>query len=97
MLYSSIMGDRRGRDRMVVGFTTTYAFSTYRHKSYEFEPRSWRGVLYTKLFDKICQCLATSQWFSPDTPVSSTNKTNIHDIAEMLLKVELNTINHKPS
>ena len=22
---------RRGRDRMVVGFTTTYAFSAYRH------------------------------------------------------------------
>jgi hypothetical protein len=30
--------------------------------------------------------------FSPDTPVSSTNKTDRHDIAEILLKVALNTI-----
>jgi hypothetical protein len=27
------------------------------------------------------------------TPVSSTNKTDRHDIAEILLKVALNTIN----
>jgi hypothetical protein len=32
------------------------------------------------------------QWFSPGPPVSSTNKTNLHDIAEILLKVALNTI-----
>jgi hypothetical protein len=32
------------------------------------------------------------QWFSPDPPVSSTNKTDRHDIAEILLKVALNTI-----
>jgi hypothetical protein len=31
--------------------------------------------------------------FFPFTPVSSTNKTDHHDIAEVLLKVELNTIN----
>jgi predicted secreted protein len=31
-------------------------------------------------------------WFSPGTPVSSTNKTDRHDIAEILLKVVLNTI-----
>jgi hypothetical protein len=38
---------------------------------------------------------ATGQWFSPGTPVSSTNKTDHHDITEILLKVALNTINHK--
>jgi len=32
------------------------------------------------------------QWFSPGTLVSSTNKTDRHDIAEILLKVMLNTI-----
>jgi hypothetical protein len=32
--------------------------------------------------------------FSPDIPVSSTNKTDHHDIAETLLKVALNTITH---
>ena len=31
-------------------------------------------------------------WFSLGTPVSSTNKTDHHDITEILLKVELNTI-----
>ena len=33
------------------------------------------------------------RWFSPDTPVSSTNKIDRHDITEILLKVALNTIN----
>jgi hypothetical protein len=33
------------------------------------------------------------QWFSPGTPVSSANKTDIHDVTEILLKVALNTIN----
>jgi hypothetical protein len=37
--------------------------------------------------------LARGRWFSPGTPVSFTNKTDRHDIAEMLLKVALNTIN----
>ena len=31
-------------------------------------------------------------WFSPGTPVSSTNKSDCHDITELLLKVALNTI-----
>jgi hypothetical protein len=31
------------------------------------------------------------QWFSLGSPVSSTNKTDCHDIAEILLKVALNT------
>jgi hypothetical protein len=33
-----------GRDRMVVGFTTTYAISAYHHWCCEFESRSGRGV-----------------------------------------------------
>jgi hypothetical protein len=36
---------------------------------------SWRGVLDTTLCNKICQWLATGRWFSPNTPVSSTNAT----------------------
>ena len=63
---------------MVVGFTTTCAISAYHHKSCEFEPRSWRGVVPdTTLCDEVCQ------------------KTDNHGIAEMLLKVALNTIIHK--
>jgi hypothetical protein len=52
-----------------------------------------RGVLDTTLCDQACQWLATGRWFSPGTPVSSTNKTDSHDIAEILLKVALSTIN----
>jgi hypothetical protein len=35
---------RRGRDCMVVGFTTTYVISAYHHWCCEFESRSGRGV-----------------------------------------------------
>ena len=44
------------------------------------------------LFDKVCQWLAAGLWFSSGTPVFSTNKTYRHNIAEILLKVALNTI-----
>jgi hypothetical protein len=49
-------------------------------------------VLYATLCDKVCQWLATGRWFSPGTPVSSINKTDRHDITEILLKVALTTI-----
>jgi hypothetical protein len=41
--------------------------------------------------------LAHGRWFSPGTPASSTTKTGLHDIAEILLKVALNTKNHQLS
>jgi hypothetical protein len=41
--------------------------------------------------DKVYQLLAHGWWFSPGTPASSTTKTGRHDIAEILLKVGLNT------
>jgi hypothetical protein len=46
----------------------------------------------TTFYDKVCQWPATCRWFSPCTPVSSTNKTYPHDITEILLKVALSTI-----
>jgi hypothetical protein len=46
--------------------------------------------------DKVCQWLVTGRWFCPGTPLSSTNKTDRHDITEILLKAALNTINHTP-
>jgi hypothetical protein len=42
--------------------------------------------------DKVYQLLAHGGWFSPGTPASSTTKTGSHDIAEILLKVALNTV-----
>ena len=41
----------------------------------------------------ISDLIVTGRWFSPDTPVSATNKTDCHNITEILLKVALNTIN----
>ena len=55
------------------------------------------SVFDTTLCDKACQWLATDQWVSPGTPVSSTNKSGRHDITEILLKVALNIINHQPT
>jgi hypothetical protein len=43
--------------------------------------------------DKVYQLLVQGRWFSPGTPASSTTKTGRHDIAEILLKVALNTNN----
>jgi hypothetical protein len=43
-------------------------------------------------YDKVCKRLATGRWFSSGTPVSSTNKTDSHDITEILLKVAFYTI-----
>ena len=51
-----------------------------------------RGVLDITLCDKVSQWLEAGRWFSPATQISSTNKTDCHDITEMLLKVALNTI-----
>ena len=61
-----------------------YKFTIYFHASI------W--VRCTPLCDKVCQWLATGRWFSPGPLVFSTNKTDCHDIAEILLKVPLNTI-----
>jgi len=80
----------RGRDGMIVGFTTTYAISAYRHWCCEFESRSGRGVQHYVI--RVCHWLATGWWFSPGPPVSSTNKTDRHDITEILLKVALSAI-----
>ena len=44
----------------------------------------------------VIKLLATGQWFSQGTPVYSINKTYLHDITEILLKVALNTITLAP-
>jgi hypothetical protein len=70
---------RRGSDCMVDGFSTSDATSTYHHWCCEFESQSGWGV----------QHYATGRYFSP---VSSIDKTDRHDIAEIVLKLALNTI-----
>jgi hypothetical protein len=81
-------------NNIVVGFITTYAISAYHHSPlmlWVWIPLRW-GILDTTLCDKVCQWLATDQWFSSGTPVSSTNKSYLHNITKELLKVQLNTI-----
>jgi hypothetical protein len=53
-------------------------------------------IIYVKIAaarDKVYQLLAHGRWFSPGTLASSTTKTGRHHIAELLLKMALNTIN----
>ena len=92
-VYKGYVGGCRGCDRMIVWFTTTSAISAYhqvRTLWVRIPPR--RDVHYTTLSDKVCQLLSAGRWFSPGTPVSSTNTTDLHDITEILLTVALNTI-----
>jgi hypothetical protein len=63
-------GGRRGHVRMIVEFETTCAINI----SCKFESHSSRGELDSTLCDKVCRGHAAGRWFSPGTPVSSTNK-----------------------
>ena len=71
-------------------YNTIYAIGAYHHWCCEFESRSGRGVQHNVI--KFVSDLRQVGGFSAGTPVSSTNKTDRHDIAEILLKVALNTI-----
>ncbi|VVH60858.1 hypothetical protein BAZOLSSOX_2575, partial [uncultured Gammaproteobacteria bacterium] len=46
---------------------------------------------------KAYQLLAHGGWFSQGTPASCTSKKGCHDLAEILLKMALNTKNHSNS
>ena len=73
------------RDCMVVGFTTTYAISTYHHWCCEIESWSGRGVQHDVIK------FVSDLW--DRSVVFSTNKINRHNITEiLLLKVASNTI-----
>ena len=54
------MRGRRGRDRLVVGFTTPYATSVYHHSI---------RARCTTLCDKVYQWLPTGRWSSQVPPV----------------------------
>jgi len=57
--------------------------------TFEWKQRFKKKKILSK---KVCQWLAPGRWFSPGTPVSSTNKTDGHDITKILLKQALSTI-----
>jgi hypothetical protein len=89
-LFVNFNKGHRGRDRMVVDFLQLH-INQCLSQLMLWVRISIRARCIT-LCDKVCQWLARVLWFSLGTPVSSTNKTDRHDIAEILLKVALNTI-----
>jgi hypothetical protein len=78
-------GGRRGRDRVVVGFTTTYAISADHHWCCEFE--SGRVVQHYVI--KYVSDLRQVGDFLR-VPRFPSYKTDRHDITNLLLKVALN-------
>ena len=70
--------------------STTYAISAYHHWCCEFESRSGQDVQHYVI--KLVSDLLQVCGFYPGPPLSSTNKTDRHDITEILLKVALSTI-----
>jgi len=84
---------RRGHDRTLVGFTITCAISAYHHWGWdEFESHSGEVYSIQHYVIKFVSDLGQVSGFLWGTPVSSINKTDCHDITEILLKVALNTI-----
>jgi hypothetical protein len=69
---------------MVVGFIAIYAISAISPLTLWVWISLKAGVHDTTLCDKVCQWLVAGQWFSPGTPVSSTNKTDCHEITKIL-------------
>jgi len=89
LIYNDVMQrrDRRSRDRIVVGLTTIFAISAYHQCCCEFESRSGRGVQHYVI--KFASDLRQVGGFSPGPPISSSNKTDRHNITAILLKVTL--------
>jgi hypothetical protein len=87
------IGGRRGRDRMVVGFTTTYMQSVpFTSKVVSSNPVHGEEYSIQHYGRKFVNDLRQSGGFSPGTPVSFTNKTKLHDVIGIYLKKALNTI-----
>jgi hypothetical protein len=54
----------------------------------------WVRIQFMVRCNKVCQWLATGQWFSPGTPISSTNKIDRHDKTEIF---ESGVKHHNPN
>ena len=79
----------RGRDRMVVGFTATFAISIDHLWSCEFESHSGEVYLIQHYLIKFVSDVLQVDGFLR----VPTSKTDFHDITEKLLKLALNIIN----
>ena len=65
---------RSGHDRRLFGFIICNQCLSPLTLWVRIPPK--RILLNITLCDKVCQWLAADRWFSPGTPVSSTNKTD---------------------
>ena len=88
---------RRGHDRMVVGFTTTYEISAYHHFHCQFESHPDKVYSMQDYEIKFVSDLQQVRGILRVLLFPPFNKTDHHDIAEILLKVALNTINQPGS
>ena len=90
MIIIAFLRGRRGRDRMVVRFTTMYVQSvpvtTTIVSSNPVHGKVYSVQHYVIKFVSDLRQVGGFQ----DTPFFSTNKTDRHDIAEILLKLALN-------
>ena len=79
---------------MIDGFTTTYMQSVPVPLTLWVRTPLRRAEFDTTLCDKVFQRFVVDRWFYTrvGTSVSSTNKTDRYDIAEILFEVALNTI-----
>jgi hypothetical protein len=80
-----LLRGRRGRDRMVVGFTTTRPISKVGVRT-PFMARCNR-------YNIMWYSLSVTCGRSVDFCLYSTNKTDSNDITDILLKMALNTLN----
>ena len=86
---SKSFGSHRSRDRMAVGFTTTYAIGAYHHWCCWFKFCSGWGVQHDVI--KFVSDLRQVSGFLQVLQFPPSIKTDCHDLTEILLKVALNT------
>ena len=82
---------RRDHIRMVFRFPTTYSIIAYHTKAVSLNPAHGEVYSMQHYVIKFVSALRRSMVFTGYS-VPSTNKTDRHDITELLLKVLLNTI-----
>jgi hypothetical protein len=81
---------------MVVGFKTTYASSAYHHQRSEFESSAGEVCTIQHYVISFVSDLQQISGFLPVLGFPHTNKTDRHDITEIVLRVVLNTITLTP-
>jgi hypothetical protein len=74
---------------MVVAFIPNYAISPYHHQRCEFESHlvEVRSIQHY-VIKFVSHLQQVGAWFSLGTPVSSTNKTDHHDMTSFCLQVD---------